>query len=86
MGSWLKAAFYYSDNFQGVKEIINYFKGTGLLVGKKNKSAVNNDHVLNELVELRENYHPLIDIMDNIEAKKVHCRGDLYVNQLFFIQ
>ena len=67
-GSWLKAAIYYSDNFHTIKNIINEFEGSGLLV-KNNQIAVNNNLVFNELMEKGNSYINIIDIVENIEKK-----------------
>ena len=61
--SWLKAAEYYAKNFPQVRQIVNAFEGTGLLVVKAKKAVV--DESLPR--SLREIYQHYIKLVDKIQ-------------------
>ena len=51
-GTWLKAADYYADNLIEVKNIVNEFKGDGILV-KRAKEAVNDADIAASLLKIK---------------------------------
>ena len=57
-GVWLNAAEYYAKNLVKVREIVNAFKGDGILVSNA-KAAVNNPNIAKLLAETHRDYQVL---------------------------
>ena len=64
-GSWLKVAEYYAKNFPQVREIVNPFAGTGLLVVKA-KKAVAAESLTRSLREIYQHYDKLVDKIQRV--------------------
>ena len=70
LGTWLKAADYYTDNLIEVKKIVNEFEGDGILV-KRAKEAVNNAGIVASLLKIKwAAYSQLPKIVQKIESPK----------------
>eukprot|EP00477_Mikrocytos_mackini_P000977 GAHX01001048.1.p1 GENE.GAHX01001048.1~~GAHX01001048.1.p1 ORF type:complete len:458 (-),score=36.02 GAHX01001048.1:832-2205(-) len=60
-GYWLEAARYYSRNFVRIKEIVTQYRDDGQIVSNA-KSAVQREGLIEEIMELTQNYIILSDI------------------------
>ena len=57
-GTWLKASFFYAENFQIVKQIVSSFEDGGKLV-ERAKEAIANQDVFSELRQIFSNYREI---------------------------
>ena len=67
-GTWLNAAEYYAKNLVKVREIVNAFKGDGILVSNA-KAAVNDPNVV-LLAQIHRDYQVLPKMIQKIESPK----------------
>ena len=81
-GSWLNAAEYYAKNFPQVREIVNAFEGTGLLVVKA-KKAVAAESLPRSLREIYQHYIKLVDEIQRAESPQ-YTVAEAYENGYSF--
>lgn len=67
--SWLKAAFYYADNLPAVKDIVNRFENSGLIV-QNAKASICASGLERDLMNIKVCYSPLVDMLNKIESTK----------------
>lgn len=68
-GTWLGAAEYYAKNLPEVRQIVNSFEGTGILVSRA-KAAVNDATVAQSLVKIQRDYQELPKLIEKMESSK----------------
>ena len=73
-GSWLKAAFYYSEKLPDIKKIVNSFKGKGILVFKAKESLLDKN-LYTDLGKLKNNYADLLDLINKTEKNPFNIKN-----------
>lgn len=68
-GSWLNAAFYYAENLQAVRDIVNGYEGDGKIIDNA-KAAVNCASVAESLMKIKRDYEDLPKLIQKFESAK----------------
>lgn len=66
--SWLRAAFYYAENFPRVKRNVEQFEDDGLIV-ERAKNSVREPDIPKHLTEIYSNYKEIAELVPKIESQ-----------------
>ena len=77
--SWLRGALYYSKNLPKVKEIVENYKGEGIIVANA-KESVRDLQLATNLLAIKRDYGDLVDLIDKMQSSSYsisQCWSDL---------
>ena len=72
--SWLQAAFYYATNLPSVRDIVDRFEGSGLLV-ERAKVSINAQSLPQDLMKINTEYKSLASLVLQMEDTKYIIRA-----------
>ena len=72
--SWLQAAFYYATNLPSVRDIVDRFESSGLLV-ERAKVSINAQSLPQDLMKINTEYKSLASLVSQMENTKYTIRA-----------